>query len=204
MRKAIAIDFDGCLCSNFHPGIGAPNWEVIERAKAEQREGAGLILWTYREGKLLQDAVEACQKWGLLFDAINESLPDWIAEFGTTPRKVGATEYWDDRAVQLEAPAVTMAQSLICDYYEREALGPADFSDPTNVGLAYTQSEDEMHKIQVSVDLVALRLISKVDDKIVEELRYESMEDLCMDLEYVDFDVVIADAIMAAEKMKII
>lgn len=31
--KAIAIDFDGCLCDNAYPAIGAPHWGVIARAK---------------------------------------------------------------------------------------------------------------------------------------------------------------------------
>lgn len=101
MRKAIAIDFDGCLCSNAYPEIGAPNWGVIERAKRQQRAGAGLILWSCREGELLDEAVNACASWGLAFAAVNESLPDWIEAFGNRPRKVGASEYWDDRAVRL-------------------------------------------------------------------------------------------------------
>lgn len=101
MRDAIAIDFDGCLCVNAYPGIGAPNWAVIAKAKERQAAGAGLILWTRREGKLLEEAVAACAGWSLRFDAINESLPDWIEAFGTRPRKVGATEYWDDKAVRL-------------------------------------------------------------------------------------------------------
>ena len=101
MRKAIAIDFDGCICTDAFRFIGKPNWPVIELAKREQESGAGLILWTCREGPLLQIAVEACRKWGLEFDAINESLPDWIEEFGNRPRKVGASEYWDDKAVQM-------------------------------------------------------------------------------------------------------
>jgi len=115
MRKAIAIDFDGCLCTNEYPAIGQPNWAVINRAKAEQRRGAGLILWTCREGDLLEAAVDACWDWGLAFDAINESLPDWIKEFQTTPRKVGASEYWDDKAVQMPAPN----PPLTLDEYQR-------------------------------------------------------------------------------------
>lgn len=101
MKKAIAIDFDGCLCSDAYPDIGAPNWDVIIKAASEQKAGAGLILWTCREGKLLQAALEACGRWGLCFDTINESLPEWVEAFGSKPRKVGATEYWDDRAVRL-------------------------------------------------------------------------------------------------------
>lgn len=101
MRKAIAIDFDGCLCTDAFPDIGAPNWAVIVKAAEERAAGAGLILWTCREGELLEEAIDACARWGLHFDAINESLPDWIDAFGNRPRKVGATEYWDDKAVKL-------------------------------------------------------------------------------------------------------
>ncbi len=99
MKKAIAIDFDGCICTNAFPSIGEPNWDVIKRAKAKQRAGVGLILWTCREGDLLEKAVNACRDWGLTFDAVNESLPDWIKAFKNQPRKVGASEYWDDKAV---------------------------------------------------------------------------------------------------------
>lgn len=97
-KRAIAIDFDGTLCENNYPDIGEPNWNVIYQAIQEQKHGAGLILWTCREGKLLYDAMEACFDWGIQFDAINESLPEWKEHFGTAPRKVGADEYWDDKA----------------------------------------------------------------------------------------------------------
>ena len=73
-------------------------WNVIYQAIQEQKHGAGLILWTCREGKLLYDAMEACFDWGIQFDAINESLHEWKEHFGTAPRKVGADEYWDDKA----------------------------------------------------------------------------------------------------------
>ena len=104
LRKAIAIDFDGCLCADTYPDIGAPNWTVIAKAAEEQAAGAGLILWTCREGASLEAALAACARWGLTFDTVNESLPDWIETFGTRPRKVGATEYWDDKAVRLPPP----------------------------------------------------------------------------------------------------
>ena len=42
MQKAIAIDFDGCLCENKYPKIGKPFFVVIEAAKEEQSKGAGL------------------------------------------------------------------------------------------------------------------------------------------------------------------
>lgn len=102
LQKAIAIDFDGCLCANAYPDIGAPNWEIIVAAAAEQIAGAGLILWTCREGELLENALEACARWGLHFDAVNDSLPSWKKFYGNDTRKVGATEYWDDKAYRVQ------------------------------------------------------------------------------------------------------
>ena len=95
-------DFDGCLCANAYPDIGAPNWEIIVAAAAEQIAGAGLILWTCREGELLENALEACARWGLHFDAVNDSLPSWKKFYGNDTRKVGATEYWDDKAYRVQ------------------------------------------------------------------------------------------------------
>ena len=102
LQKAIAIDFDGCLCANAYPDIGAPNWEIIVAAAAEQIAGAGLVLWTCREGELLENALEACARWGLHFDAVNDSLPSWKKFYGNETRKVGATEYWDDKAYRVQ------------------------------------------------------------------------------------------------------
>ena len=108
MRKVIAIDFDGCLCSNAYPNIGKPHWEVIRDVLAEKAKGSALILWTCREGDLLQEAVKACESWGLSFDAINENLSERVSFFGSDSRKISADEYWDDRAVHIpEHPPIS-------------------------------------------------------------------------------------------------
>lgn len=104
MRKAIAIDFDGCICSNAWPEIGEPNWDVIQAALEEKRKGTALILWTCRVGVLLDAAVAACAKWGLTFDAVNKNLPERIEHYETESRKVSADEYWDDRAIHMPEP----------------------------------------------------------------------------------------------------
>lgn len=104
MRKIIALDFDGCLCSNAFPEIGAPHWEIITRAAQEKADGAALILWTCRVGQHLQEAIDACARWGLHFDAVNDNLPEMVQSFGgSNCRKVVATEYWDDHAVLVTA-----------------------------------------------------------------------------------------------------
>ena len=106
MRKAIAIDFDGCLCEDGWPGIGRPNPAVIEAALHEQRKGAALILWTCRSGPLLDDAVRFCRKYGLEFDAVTENLPERIERYGTDCRKISADEYWDDHALPMPSRAM--------------------------------------------------------------------------------------------------
>lgn len=96
--KVIAIDFDGCLCENAWPEIGAPHEDVIAAALAERAAGTKLILWTCRTGELLENAVAWCAERGLVFDAINDDLPERVEKYGTPGRKVSADEYWDDRA----------------------------------------------------------------------------------------------------------
>ena len=99
-QRIIAVDFDGTLCKNEWPEIGEENKIVISELLEAQAEGAAIILWTCREGDLLDKAVKWCYDRGIEFDAINENLPRMIEKWGTNPRKLGATEFWDDRAVR--------------------------------------------------------------------------------------------------------
>ncbi len=95
----IAVDFDGCLCESRWPDIGKPRREVIEYLLERQRSGDKLILWTCREGELLDRALMWCLRQGIRFDAVNANLPERIEEYGNDCRKVGADEYWDDKSV---------------------------------------------------------------------------------------------------------
>lgn len=104
MRKVIAIDFDGCLCEDAWPEIGAPHMQVIDAALQERGKGAALILWTCRNGDFLASAVEWCRERGLVFDAVNENLPERLEYYGSETRKISADEYWDDCAVHMPEP----------------------------------------------------------------------------------------------------
>lgn len=95
--KIIAVDFDGTLCENKYPEIGAPNQELIAYLKKRQAAGDKLVLWTCRIDEMLDNAVRWCRNKGLIFDSVNENLPSVIAEFGTDTRKIFANEYIDDR-----------------------------------------------------------------------------------------------------------
>lgn len=101
-NKIIAVDFDGTLCLNMYPDIGEPRRMVIRYILNQQKDGAKLILWTNRSDEQLQEAVDWCHAQGIVFDAVNENLPELIEAFGNDSRKIFANEYIDDRAITPE------------------------------------------------------------------------------------------------------
>ncbi|MDR1683166.1 MAG: hypothetical protein LBS25_07250 [Candidatus Symbiothrix sp.] len=95
----IAVDFDGTIVEHAYPKIGKPIPFALEVLKRLQREDHHkLILWTMREGKLLQEAIDYCEKNGLKFYACNKNYPDeeWKED---DSRKIGADIYIDDRNI---------------------------------------------------------------------------------------------------------
>lgn len=99
MNKIIAVDFDGTLCVNKWPEIGRPNARLIQNLILSKDEGHKIILWTCRTGELLDKAIKWCENKGLVFDAINENVPEAIERFGGDCRKVYADIYLDDKSV---------------------------------------------------------------------------------------------------------
>lgn len=99
--KIIAIDFDGTLCENEYPKIGEPNMDIIDYILRCQLNGDKVILWTCRTDKILKEAIDWCLYKGLVFDAVNENLPEIIDIFGGDTRKIFANVYIDDRNVSL-------------------------------------------------------------------------------------------------------
>lgn len=94
----IAVDFDGTLCEDAYPGMGDPNYYLILQLRGRQAIGDKLILWTCREGEALDAAVEWCRERGLVFDAINDNVPETMERYGSNSRKITADIYIDDRA----------------------------------------------------------------------------------------------------------
>lgn len=94
----IAVDFDGTIVEHRYPEIGKEKLFAFETLKALQKQGHLLILWTFRAGKELNEAVEFCQKNGLEFYAVNKSYPE--EEFNSLlSRKVNADLFIDDRNI---------------------------------------------------------------------------------------------------------
>ncbi len=94
----IAIDFDGTIVEHRYPRIGKEIPFAIAALKQLQTERHLLVLWTVREGKLLDEAVDFCRKRGLEFYAVNANHPEEeVRNDMTSPcRKVVADLYIDD------------------------------------------------------------------------------------------------------------
>ena len=93
----IAVDFDGTIVEHEYPKIGKPIPFAIDVLKKLQYEDHHmLILWTVREGTLLDEAVEYCKNKGLEFYAVNKNFPEETLEPGIS-RKIVADIYIDDR-----------------------------------------------------------------------------------------------------------
>jgi len=72
---------------------------AFDTLKKLQQEGNLLILWTYRSGKKLEEAVKFCEDNGLTFYAINKSYPEEVMSEEIS-RKVNADIFIDDRDVR--------------------------------------------------------------------------------------------------------
>ncbi len=96
--NTIAVDFDGTIVEDDYPKIGREKLFAFDTLKKLQEKGHRLILWTYRNGKTLEDAVLFCKENGIVFYAVNKSFPeeDFNPKYS---RKINADIFIDDRNV---------------------------------------------------------------------------------------------------------
>lgn len=92
----IAVDFDGTIVEHKYPRIGKEIPFAIATLKRLQEEGHRIILWTVREGDLLQQAVDFCRERGLEFYAVNANFADEYPEEPGYCRKIKAHLFIDD------------------------------------------------------------------------------------------------------------
>lgn len=92
----IAVDFDGTVVDHEYPAIGKEKLFAFQTLKELEKLGARLILWTFRSGKELDEAVEYCRKNGIEFYAVNRNYPEEVFD-DTVSRKIDADIYIDDK-----------------------------------------------------------------------------------------------------------
>ena len=96
----IAVDFDGTIVTHRYPDIGDEIPFATETLKMLIKEHHKLILWSVREGKLLQDAIDWCRKRGVEFYAVNKDYPEEKVEYNNHfSRKIKADLFIDDRNI---------------------------------------------------------------------------------------------------------
>ena len=93
----IAVDFDGTIVEHRYPRIGEEIPFAIDTLKLLQQEKHRLILWSVREGTLLEEAVEWCKARGLEFYAVNKDYPEEQKSHQGFSRKLKADLFMDDR-----------------------------------------------------------------------------------------------------------
>ena len=93
----IAVDFDGTIVEHEYPKIGKEKIFATETLRLLINDGHRLILWTVREGELLDEAVEWCRQRGVEFYAVNKDFPEEnISKNEQFSRKIKADVWIDD------------------------------------------------------------------------------------------------------------
>lgn len=95
----IGVDFDGTIVTHAYPAIGKERPFALQTLKMLQREGHRIVLWSVREGQLLDEAVEWCRQRGLEFYAVNKDYPEETAEHAQYSRKLKVEIFIDDRNI---------------------------------------------------------------------------------------------------------
>lgn len=94
----IAVDFDGTIVTHKYPEIGEEIPFAIETLKMLINDRHRLILWTVREGELLDEAVNWCRERGVEFYAVNKDYPEeTVGNNQHFSRKLKADIFIDDR-----------------------------------------------------------------------------------------------------------
>lgn len=95
----IAVDFDGTIVENKYPEIGEEMMFAFSTLRALKKKGHQIILWTFRHGRELRDAVEFCRANGFEFDAVNSNFQHESFNPEKESRKLNVDCFIDDRNV---------------------------------------------------------------------------------------------------------
>lgn len=96
----IAVDFDGTIVEDKYPEIGRERPFATDTLRMLIADRHQLILWTVREGKELDEAVQWCKERGVVFYAVNRDFPEEDTNKNRHySRKIKADVWIDDRNV---------------------------------------------------------------------------------------------------------
>jgi hypothetical protein len=127
MNIKIAVDFDGTIVDHEYPGIGKEKLFAFRTLKELEKMGARLILWTFRTGRELEEAVEFCRKNGIEFYAVNRNYPEEVLD-ETVSRKIDADIYIDDKNLG-GFPGWSEVWQILFPYEIQEKMAEKNLSD---------------------------------------------------------------------------
>lgn len=81
------VDFDGTLCD-----AGKPNIKLIQQLRSLQATGHSIILFTSRKGKRVQEAVQFCRRYGLMFNEVVGGKP--VADYYIDDKAICVARRW--------------------------------------------------------------------------------------------------------------
>jgi hypothetical protein len=127
----IAVDFDGTIVEHAYPEIGKEMLFAFQTLKELNKLGANLILWTFRTGKELEEAVGFCRKNGVEFYAVNKNYPEEVFD-ETISRKINADIFIDDKNVG-GFPGWSVIWQMLNPYEFQQMEVEKRISSPVNI-----------------------------------------------------------------------
>lgn len=118
-------------------------------------------------------------------ESLGKSLADNFIEYSKNSCIMEFSDYVVDQAENLEKAKEAIKEFCENEYGEDSEV---DFGNLSKVDIAYTNTEDEKHEIQVSADLVNNRLNTYLDGKEYESIKYPTLGDLEKEIENTTFD----------------
>lgn len=98
----IGVDFDGTIVEHRYPFIGEERPYATEVLRRLLHHRHILMLWTVREGQLLQEAMDWCRERGVEFAAVNGEWTGHFEQVGADfdpTRKPDADIFIDDKGI---------------------------------------------------------------------------------------------------------
>ncbi len=158
-------------------------YELIAEAQANSNTIDGF--YEYLDSAAYTELIDVgTQEFSDYLEAYAEPNPDYI---GRTRETMQALVEQAEKAlnngnkdIPYSETKLDEAKRIIDEYcreeFEREE--GADYTDLSNVEVAYTTTEDEKHEIQARVNLVDFRIEALVDGKAIRSEQFSTLEDM--------------------------
>ena len=129
-------------------------------------------------GRQLDLLLSAKQEFDLQIAQREELVSAEEIDLPESPAIATAEAYLADKAQSTELSDLDIAKQHIADYYDQDFGELAEFSDLSNISLAYTTDEEHDLPIQVYADLEQYKLIFEYDGNVVRDEQYNSLAEM--------------------------